>query len=229
MRAKRASKTDVQSLRLFYFHGVNNHSTSTAVVFQHTDTGRLCLTAIVAWTNCGTSTTPAPAPALEIGGRGSSVTRCPRRPPPFLMPLPHSAAGVGVYHHVHGRRKDPCYSARDEITAYARSLATIYFGICGSFSNLRCDLVGYAFRSKTAAAAAAAASRQHRCRAITSAAHNDSSADGRLQVDRVASWRKISRNDSAFESRRRRTHSKPHRHLSEVDRNSPLMGKDRLT
>ncbi|CAB1120585.1 unnamed protein product [Ectocarpus sp. CCAP 1310/34] len=58
--------------RCFYLHGVNNHSTSTAVVF-HADTGRLALTYNVMWINRRAGA-PAPVPGI---GRGSSVAAAP--------------------------------------------------------------------------------------------------------------------------------------------------------
>ena len=72
MRVKRAIKADVQSVRCFYLHGANNHSTATAVVLR-ADTGRLALTNNVVWVNRRAA---APAPVPGSGG-GSSVTAAP--------------------------------------------------------------------------------------------------------------------------------------------------------
>ncbi|CAB1102712.1 unnamed protein product [Ectocarpus sp. CCAP 1310/34] len=72
MRVKRAIKADVQSVRCFYLHGANNHSTVTAVVLR-ADTGRLALTNNFVWVNRRAA---APAPVPGSGG-GSSVTAAP--------------------------------------------------------------------------------------------------------------------------------------------------------
>ncbi|CAB1100039.1 unnamed protein product [Ectocarpus sp. CCAP 1310/34] len=64
MRVKRATKADVQSVRCFYLHGDNNHSTSPAVVLR-ADTGSLALTNNVVWVNRRAG---APAPVPGIGG-----------------------------------------------------------------------------------------------------------------------------------------------------------------
>ncbi|CAB1098288.1 unnamed protein product [Ectocarpus sp. CCAP 1310/34] len=84
MRVKRATQADVQSARCFFLHGANNHSTSTAVVLR-ADTGRLALTNNVVWVNRRAG---APAQVPGIGGSLRSPRR-PRRPPPYLRPMPH--------------------------------------------------------------------------------------------------------------------------------------------
>ena len=74
MRVKRTFNSDVQSVKCFFPHGANNHSTSTVLVFR-VDTGRVCHTNKIGWIARGTAVMLALVPTI---GGGYSVAATSR-------------------------------------------------------------------------------------------------------------------------------------------------------
>ena len=173
MHLKRTFKSDLQSIKCFFRHSANNHSTSTALVLR-SNAGRVCYTNDAVLVAGGTAVMPALVPI--IGGGGGVFGRCDVSPDNcHAFSRRRTAAGTTL--------RNQLYSSL--CTARRQRTIVGWFSVVGRFAadiqQVRHPLADFGHRIVTGALCiilTIAAIHQLGRRVITPAAHRSgSSAD----------------------------------------------------